>query len=105
MEIAFSLLASAESFVGGKARAAISALILLADGYRRSFRSLYRSEMGEQRMENLRRAALGRLLFLLLFMAVLLFLAAGTIRYWQAWTYLIVFFRGGLADDNLPHET
>jgi len=42
-------------------------------------------------MKYLNAKALGGLLFLLLVMAVLLFLPAGTLRYWQAWVFLGVF--------------
>ncbi|HTZ39687.1 MAG TPA: isoprenylcysteine carboxylmethyltransferase family protein [Syntrophales bacterium] len=42
-------------------------------------------------MKYLNAKALGGLLFLLLVMAVLLFLPAGTLRYWQAWVFLCVF--------------
>jgi protein-S-isoprenylcysteine O-methyltransferase Ste14 len=43
-------------------------------------------------MDSLQRKAFGSLLILFLVMAALLFLTAGTIRYWQAWAYLAVFF-------------
>lgn len=43
-------------------------------------------------MDTLQRKAFAGLLILFLVMASLLFLAAGTIRYWQGWAYLAVFF-------------
>ncbi len=43
-------------------------------------------------MDTLNKKAFGSLLVLFLVMAGLLFLPAGTIRYWQAWVYLAVFF-------------
>jgi protein-S-isoprenylcysteine O-methyltransferase Ste14 len=43
-------------------------------------------------MDRLQRKAFRGLLILFLVMAALLFLTAGTIRYWQAWGYLAVFF-------------
>jgi protein-S-isoprenylcysteine O-methyltransferase Ste14 len=43
-------------------------------------------------MDTLQRKAFAGLLILLLVMASLLFLTAGTIRYWQGWAYLAVFF-------------
>ena len=48
-------------------------------------------------MEGLNRKAFGGLLLLLLAMAVLLFLSAGTLDYWQAWVFLIVFGASALA--------
>ena len=55
-------------------------------------------------MNNLNAKALGGLLFLLLVMAALLFLPAGTLDYWQAWAFLAVF--GVLLAGNhaLPYE-
>ena len=41
--------------------------------------------------------AFGGLLFLLLVMAALLFIPAGTLDYWQAWAFLAVFFSSALA--------
>lgn len=41
--------------------------------------------------------AFGGLLFLLLVMAALLFIPAGTRDYWQAWTFLAVYFAASLA--------
>lgn len=41
--------------------------------------------------------AFGGLLFLLLFMAALLFIPAWTLDYWQAWAFLAVFFSSALA--------
>jgi hypothetical protein len=41
--------------------------------------------------------ALGGLLVLLLVMAALLFFPAGTLDYWQAWTFLAVYFASSLA--------
>jgi protein-S-isoprenylcysteine O-methyltransferase Ste14 len=41
--------------------------------------------------------AFARQLFLLLAMAALLFTAAGTLRYWQAWTFLAVYFTSSIA--------
>jgi protein-S-isoprenylcysteine O-methyltransferase Ste14 len=43
-------------------------------------------------MDRLQRKAFRGLLILFLMMAALLFVTAGTIRYWQAWIYLAVFF-------------
>ena len=43
-------------------------------------------------MDTLNKKAFGSLVVLFLVMAALLFLPAGTIRYWQAWVYLTVFF-------------
>ena len=43
-------------------------------------------------MDTLQRKAFTSLLILFLVIAALLFLTAGTIRYWQAWAYLAVFF-------------
>ncbi len=43
-------------------------------------------------MENLNRKAWLRLSFLAVTMSLLIFLAAGTLRYWQAWVYLGIFF-------------
>jgi protein-S-isoprenylcysteine O-methyltransferase Ste14 len=41
--------------------------------------------------------AFGGLAVLLLVMASLLFAAAGTLSYWQAWTFLVVYFAASLA--------
>ena len=41
--------------------------------------------------------AFGGLLILLLVMAALLFIPAGTLDYWQAWVFLVVFFSSALA--------
>jgi len=41
--------------------------------------------------------AFGGLLFLLLVMAALLFIPAGTLAYWQAWLFLAVYFAASLA--------
>jgi len=41
--------------------------------------------------------AFGGLAILLLVMASLVFAAAGTLRYWQAWTFLVVYFAASLA--------
>jgi protein-S-isoprenylcysteine O-methyltransferase Ste14 len=41
------------------------------------------------------KALLG-LVFLALAMALLVFIAAGTLRYWQGWLFLVVFFAAGL---------
>ena len=43
-------------------------------------------------MDSLQRKAFRGLLILFVVMAALLFVTAGTIRYWQAWVYLAVFF-------------
>jgi len=43
------------------------------------------------------RVTIGGLLFLLLVMAALLFIPAGTLDYWQAWTFLAVYFASSLA--------
>jgi hypothetical protein len=42
-------------------------------------------------MDELERKAIGGLLKLLVGMAGMMFVAAGTLRYWQAWLYLAVF--------------
>ena len=47
-------------------------------------------------MDTLNKKAFGSLVVLFLVMAALLFLPAGTIRYWQAWVYLTVFFGASL---------
>jgi protein-S-isoprenylcysteine O-methyltransferase Ste14 len=44
------------------------------------------------RMSTLHQKAFGGLLILFLVMASVLFLAAGTLDYWQAWTFLTVYF-------------
>ena len=41
--------------------------------------------------------AFSRMLFLLLVMAALLFIPAGTLDYWQAWTFMAVYFASYLA--------
>ncbi len=41
--------------------------------------------------------AFSGLLFLLLAMAALLFISAGTLDYWQAWTFLAAYFASSLA--------
>ena len=41
--------------------------------------------------------AFGGLLFVLLVMAALLFIPAWTLDYWQAWTFLAVYFSSSLA--------
>lgn len=41
--------------------------------------------------------AFAGLLFLLLVMAALLFIPAGTLDYWQAWTFLVIYFAASLA--------
>jgi len=48
-------------------------------------------------MERLNRKAFGGLLFLLLVMAVALFLSAGALDYWQTWAFLFVFGVSALA--------
>src|SRR5580700_1800735 len=48
-------------------------------------------------MSSLRKKAFGGLAVLLLVMASLVFAAAGTLRYWQAWTFLAVYFAASLA--------
>jgi protein-S-isoprenylcysteine O-methyltransferase Ste14 len=48
-------------------------------------------------MNTLNRKAFGGLLVLLLAMAALLFTPAGTLDYWQAWTFLAVYFASSLA--------
>jgi protein-S-isoprenylcysteine O-methyltransferase Ste14 len=48
-------------------------------------------------MSALHRKAFGGLAILILVMASLLFAAAGTFDYWQAWTFLAVYFAGSLA--------
>jgi protein-S-isoprenylcysteine O-methyltransferase Ste14 len=48
-------------------------------------------------MNMLHQKAFGGLLFLFLAMAALLFIPAWTLDYWQAWTFLAVYFAGSLA--------
>ena len=48
-------------------------------------------------MNTLNRKAFRGFLFLLLVMAALLFIPAGTLDYWQAWTFLAVYFVSSLA--------
>jgi protein-S-isoprenylcysteine O-methyltransferase Ste14 len=48
-------------------------------------------------MTSLNKRAFGGLLILFLVMASLLFLVAGTLHYWQAWTFLGVYFGASLA--------
>jgi protein-S-isoprenylcysteine O-methyltransferase Ste14 len=48
-------------------------------------------------MSSLRKKAFGGLAVLLLVMASLVLAAAGTLRYWQAWTFLAVYFAASLA--------
>jgi protein-S-isoprenylcysteine O-methyltransferase Ste14 len=48
-------------------------------------------------MSSLRKKAFGGLAVLLLVMASLVFAAAGTLRYWQAWTFLAAYFAASLA--------
>jgi protein-S-isoprenylcysteine O-methyltransferase Ste14 len=48
-------------------------------------------------MSNLNKKAFGGLLFLVLVMAALLFIPAGTFDYWQAWTFLAIYFVASLA--------
>ena len=48
-------------------------------------------------MSSLHKKAFGGLAILLLVMASLVFAAAGTLRYWQAWTFLAVYFAASLA--------
>jgi len=48
-------------------------------------------------MSSLHRQAFGGLSILILVMASLLFVAAGTLDYWQAWTFLAVYFAASLA--------
>ncbi len=48
-------------------------------------------------MDPLHKKALGGLAILLLVMALLLFVPAGTVRYWQAWIFLAVYFACSLA--------
>jgi protein-S-isoprenylcysteine O-methyltransferase Ste14 len=43
-------------------------------------------------MDNLKRRAWLGILFLAVIMGLLVFLPAGTVRYWQAWVYLVIFF-------------
>lgn len=47
-------------------------------------------------MSSLNRKAWLGLVFLALAMSLLLFLIAGTVQYWQAWTYLAVYFAASL---------
>jgi protein-S-isoprenylcysteine O-methyltransferase Ste14 len=48
-------------------------------------------------MNTLHKKAFGGLLILALAMASLLFVAAGTLDYWQAWTFLAIYFAASLA--------
>jgi protein-S-isoprenylcysteine O-methyltransferase Ste14 len=48
-------------------------------------------------MSTMLKKAFGGLAVLLLVMASLLFAAAGTLSYWQAWTFLVVYFAASLA--------
>jgi protein-S-isoprenylcysteine O-methyltransferase Ste14 len=48
-------------------------------------------------MSNMAKKALAGLLSILLAVAALLFMAAGTLHYWQAWTFLAVYFAASLA--------
>jgi protein-S-isoprenylcysteine O-methyltransferase Ste14 len=48
-------------------------------------------------MSTMLKRAFGGLAILLLVMASLVFAAAGTLRYWQAWTFLVVYFAASLA--------
>ena len=48
-------------------------------------------------MKHLNAKAIGGLLGTLLVMAAVLFLSAGTVRYWQAWTFLAVFSFSSIA--------
>ena len=48
-------------------------------------------------MDNLTIRAFAALLILILVMAALLFIPAGTLNYWQAWTYLAVYFLASVA--------
>jgi protein-S-isoprenylcysteine O-methyltransferase Ste14 len=48
-------------------------------------------------MDPLHKKAFGGLLILFLVMASLLFVAAGTLRYWEAWIFLAVYFTASLA--------
>ena len=48
-------------------------------------------------MNTLHKKAFGGLLLLALAMAALLFIPAGTLDYWQAWTFLAVYFAASLA--------
>jgi protein-S-isoprenylcysteine O-methyltransferase Ste14 len=48
-------------------------------------------------MSSLHKKAFGGLAILLLVMASLVFAAAGTLRYWQAWTFLAFYFAASLA--------
>jgi protein-S-isoprenylcysteine O-methyltransferase Ste14 len=48
-------------------------------------------------MNTLHKKAFGGLLLLALAMAALLFIPAGTLNYWQAWTFLVVYFASSLA--------
>ena len=48
-------------------------------------------------MNNLNKKALGGLFFLLVVMAALLFVPAGTLDFWQAWVFLAVYGVSALA--------
>jgi len=51
----------------------------------------------DHEMNTLNIKAFGGLLLLLLVMAALLFIAAGTLDYWEAWTFLAVYFAPSVA--------
>src|ERR1700686_2039765 len=64
----------------------------------RAFRGTSGSSMAEGGpSKDLNKKAFGGLFFLLLVMAALLFLPAGTLNYWQAWAFLAVFGASALA--------
>src|ERR1700692_47718 len=48
-------------------------------------------------MNILNMEAFGGLLFLVVAMGALLFIPAWTLNYWQAWTFLVVYFASSLA--------
>ena len=51
-------------------------------------------------MSSLHRRAFAALAILFLVMASLLFTAAGTLYYWQGWTFLAVYFAASIAMDR-----
>ena len=53
-------------------------------------------------MSSLHKKAFGGLAILFLVMASLLFAAAGTLRYWQAWLFLAIYFAVSLATGQRP---
>jgi protein-S-isoprenylcysteine O-methyltransferase Ste14 len=60
-------------------------------------RAVRQNRREKKNMNNLKTKAFGGVLAVLIAMGVLLFLAAGTLNYWQAWVFLAVFGVAGLA--------